>query len=345
MSTDTTTRSFSWRNLSWLTWGLGLLATATFLAVASPPSYYYPMPLMGGGMYESQGAPMGGSGSGSAGMVPARDMNVAYPDSYPYQGSTPPATDTREFLKINYSAEMLTRDVPALTRRVLTTVRGYEGRVDQESSGPKYGYVSFALPRAKYEAFRTELEGLVGRRFLSININSSNLLPEKQSIEEQQKQADAALADYQAARTRVVNTHASTIKSLQAQVDGQNAALSDAKEQAPSTNRDITIAQLEAVLIDYRQRIVDENAAYAKQLATADAQIKYGQDWQKAVKTQDKTLLDNVATVNGTVSIRWISLWEALQLYLPGYWIPGILALITLFSAYRDRRRFRRTYV
>ena len=58
------------------------------------------------------------------------------------------------------------------------------------------------------------------------------------------------------------------------------------------------------------------------------------------MKTQDKALLDDVATVNGTVSIRWISLWEMIQLYLPGYWIPAIFAALAFLSYLRDRRRF-----
>ena len=260
-------------------------------------------------------------------MAPTRDVMVS-PDSYPYQGSIPPSTDTREFLKITYGAEMLTRDVPTLTRRVETTVRGYEGRVDQESSSPKSGYVSFVVPQAKYEAFRTELESLVGKRFLSIHINSSNLLPEKQSIEEQQKQADTALVGYQAARASLVTLHTSKLASLQADLNKALETLADSPR---------------SIYIDPIQSQIDvENATYTKKLAAADAQVKYGQDWQKAVQTQDKALLDNVATVNGTVSIRWINLWEALQLYLPGYWIPGILALLAFLSAYRDRRRFMR---
>ena len=110
---------------------------------------------------------------------------IYYP--YPYQNPDVPITDTREFLKMYYNASMRTRDVPALTRKVETTVRGYDGRIDSESSSGTYGYVSFAVPQTKYDSFRAELEGLVGSRFLSVNISSQNLLSQKVSIEEQQK--------------------------------------------------------------------------------------------------------------------------------------------------------------
>src|SRR3990167_11466300 len=148
---------------------------------------------------------------------------------YPYRYYNPdvPVTDAREFLKVNYNATMQTRDVQGLTRRVETTVRGYSGRIDQESSSPQYGYVSFVVPMSKYDAFRAELESLVDSRFLTVNISSQNLLPQKQSIEEQQKQADNTLADYKAARQSIVNAHASAAKSLQARIDADTEEIAN----------------------------------------------------------------------------------------------------------------------
>lgn len=308
--------------LSWLTVVLALLAIGTFIAVSEPSrGYPYPVP-MGGGVEGGSVPPMMGDTSVSS--APARGgmaPDIYYP--YPYPGTDVPVTDTREFLKVYYNASMLTRDVSALTRRVETTVRGYDGRIDQESSSLKYGYVSFAVPQEKYSAFRAELESLVGSRFLTLNISSQNLLPQKVSIEEQQQQADTALADYKAARQKIVNAHASTVQSLQAQIDAAEAAGND------------------ATLL--KQQLAKENAMYASRLASADANITYAQDWSKAVQTQDKTFLANVATVTGTVSIEWISLWDMALLYLPGYWIPFIFAALAVLSYLRDRRRLAQT--
>ncbi|HEY4516316.1 MAG TPA: hypothetical protein VJG64_00015 [Candidatus Paceibacterota bacterium] len=337
------------RHVSWLTIALALLAIGTFIAVSRPDMRYYGIPTMGGGVMEYSGT---GRAVPPAAGVSARDVSVSntsvqgsamyYPDKYPYPYYNPevPATDTREFLKVNYGANMQTRDVQGLTRRVETTVRGYDGRIDQESSSPQYGYVSFVLPMSKYEAFRTELESLVDQRFLTVSISSQNLLPQKQSIEEQQKQADAALADYKAARQSIVNAHASTAKSLQARIDADTEQLASLRAQ-PQT-QEIQI-QIQAVLNDQaslKAQLANENASYSAQLKNADANIKSAQDWQKAVETQDQKLMDNVATVTGSVSIQWISLWEMAQLYLPGYWIPGIFAFLAFLSYLWDRRRF-----
>jgi len=303
--------------ISWLTIVLALLALVTFFAISNPSVQYATRMGFGGGMMgysDTKAIPPVNSITSPAGGMMSREY---YP--YPYPNPDVPVTDTREFLKIYYNASMQTRDVPALTRRVETTVRGYDGRIDNESSAEKYGYVSFALPQVKYDAFRAELEGLVGSRFLRVNISSQNMLSQKVSIEEQQKQADTALADFKTARQKIVSAHASAVQSLQAQID--NASTSETAK---------ALLQLQ---------LAKENDAYARNLSNADANIKYAQDWVKGVETQDATLLANVATVTGTVSIQWISLWDMAQLYLPGYWIPAIFAVLAILSYRRDRRR------
>ncbi|MDP2655129.1 MAG: DUF4349 domain-containing protein [bacterium] len=304
--------------VSWLTIALTLLSIVTFFAISDTSVQYVTRMGFGGGVgySEDKAVPVMDSGVTSA-PSGARISPDYYP--YPYPNPDVPVTDTREFLKVYYNASMRTRDVPALTRRIETTVRGYDGRIDNESSAEKYGYVSFALPQTKYDAFRTELEGLVGSRFIKVNISSQNLLSQKVSIEEQQKQADTSLADYKATRQKIVNAHASALQSLQAQIDATSATSSER-------------ASLE-------QQLANENASYTRNLSNADANIKYAQDWQKAVQTQDATLLANVATVNGTVSVEWISLWDIALLYLPGYWIPTIFAVLAVLSFNSDRRR------
>src|SRR3989344_4905809 len=333
-------RSFWPRRISWLTIILALLAIVTFLAIfGSGMQYAIPM-RTGIGVMEN---------SGSSGAAPMMDNSVSSAPAqgkadsslyYPYPDPNIPVTDTREFLKVYYSASMRTRDVQGLTRRVETTVRGYNGRIDQQSSSPQYGFVSFVVPQSKYDAFRAELEGLVGSRFLTINISSQNLLPQKISIEEQQKQADTALADYKTARQKIVNAHANTVRSLQSQIDADAQELASLRAQAPTYEIQAQIQAVSDDLTQLRQRLPNEKTSYSVQLKNADANIKYAEDWQTAVQKQDTALMDNVATVNGSVSIRWISLWEMAQLYLPGYWIPTIFAVLAFLSYLWDRRRF-----
>ena len=313
------------RHVSWLTIIFALLAIISFIAISSPDVRRYAV------------LPMETGVSG----VPTQEKagsNIYYPNPYP--NPNVPVNDTREFLKVYYSAFMRTRDVQGLTRRVETTIRGYGGRIDQESSSPQYGYVNFALPQSKYDAFRTELEGFVDSRFLTVNISSQNLLSQKVSIEEQQKQADAALSDYKAARQKIVNAHASAVQALQSKIDADLKQLATLRAEIQTPQISAQIQAVSDELSSLKNQLANENASYAAQLKNADQNIKYGEDWKKAVETQDQALLDNVATVAGTVSLRWISLWETALLYLPGYWIPFIFAALAFLSFLRDRRRF-----
>lgn len=258
---------------------------------------------------------------------------------YPYPNPEVPITDTREFLKISYNAGMQTRDVQGLTRRAETTIRGYEGRIDQISSSKDYGYINFAISQSKYEAFRDEFEGLVGKRFLTVNISSQNLLSQKVSIEEQEKQAGETLADYQTARQKLVSTHASTVKSLQTQIAATTEQLVALRALTETPEIAAEIKAVSDEVASLKSRLARENANYSVQLSSADARIKSIQDWQKAIATQDQKFLDNIATVNGTVSIQWISLWAIALLYLPGFWIPAIFAVLSVLSYLRDRKR------
>lgn len=330
--------------MSWLTLLLAVLAIGTFFAVSNSGRYYI-TPMMGGGVIgttqavppTSAGMPERDSGVSNVSAPDMKGNSMYYP--YPYPNPDVPVGDTREFLKVYYNASMQTRDVPALTRRVETTVRGHSGRIDQQSSSSKYGSVSFAVPQAKYDAFRTELESLVGSRFISVSISSQNLLSQKVSIEEQQKQADTSLSDYKTMRQKIVNAHGSAASSLQSKIDADTQKLTTLRAQ-PSTPQIVT--EIQAVSDNQsslKQQLARENASYAEQLKNVDANIKYAGEWQKAVQTQDQTLLDNVATVTGTVSIQWISLWGTVLLYLPGYWIPTIFAILAILSFMRDRRR------
>src|SRR3989344_8948463 len=113
--------------VSWLTIVLALRAIVTFFAISDTSVQYVTRMGFGGGIGYSEGKavpPMMDSGVTSA---PSAGMMRPdyYPYPYPYPNPDVPITDTREFLKVYYNAAMQTRDVPALTRRVETTVRGY----------------------------------------------------------------------------------------------------------------------------------------------------------------------------------------------------------------------------
>ena len=65
----------------------------------------------------------------------------------------------------------------------------------------------FAIPKDKLEAFKFGIKDLAGARFYAEQTNSQNLLPQKQIIEENQKQTEKYIADLKAERAGIVKNH------------------------------------------------------------------------------------------------------------------------------------------
>jgi hypothetical protein len=326
------------RHVSWRTLILAALAAVAFVAVAEGQRVY-PGPVARLSDYAESGV----SGRSIAPEAPGygNDTSIA-PDYYPYPGGTPSAEDTREFVKTHYSAQMRSRDVGALARHVETTIRGYEGRIDSQSVSTERAYLRFVVPAGKYETFRAELEGLVGSRFLDVSISSENRLGEKQSIEEQIARATSTLAAAKRERQSLVSAHAGAVASYDAKITAAKTELSDLQEEQPNGEREAQIAMLKDEITALESALARENAAYEKQLASIDARISYAERLTDAADARDEHLMDDLATVDGLIEIRWIGLWEYVQAYLPGYWIPALFALATAVSFYFDRRRFYR---
>ena len=340
-------------------YGVEGTAVSTEVAPATPPSPIpspsYPMnftPQDNGNVTEE--APSRAVSAGptqvTQGMmtVTSAGTNAYYSPGYPvpppYYYGQPSATDTREFLKTSYQASVRTMHVQDLTRRIETTIRGHGGRVDQESSSPDYGSVSFVVPADKFDDFRTEFEGMVNWRFLSVSVSAENLLPQKQEIEGAQSQTQSSLADLTASRKKLVATHASTVATLQAEIDADTKELATLRAQTSTdpTQEASIAAQMQTVLADqasFKSRLANENSNYTYNLQNIDSSIKYTQANLGNIQTQDQNLTANVATVNGTISLSSITLWQIAMLYLPGYSIPTIFAILTVLSYFWDRRR------
>jgi uncharacterized protein DUF4349 len=239
-----------------------------------------------------------------------------------------PGSDNREFLKTGYNSSIKTRHVPELAGRLQTTVRGFGGRVDSASSSPEYGTVSFVVPASQFEAFRNEVKNLAGARFYTEQTTSQNLLPQKRSIEDQQKAGQENLSQLQTNRGQLTAAHNSNVASLQAQIDAAAKQLAGTPaEQEPQRRH------LQNQITSLKGRLDIENKNYAVQLGSLDSQIQDANATLENLDRQTSALLDNVATVSGSVSLSRIGWWGILNLYIPAYWISlGLLALaITIY--------------
>lgn len=331
------------RHFPWLTIILVVLALIA-LIVGSDRNGGGVVPIMfreGFGMGDSiqqvSGRPTP-SGAPSVGMMEDSVSSMIAPDYY-YDGDVP-VTDTREFLKTDYSATMLTRKVQYLTRKAETIVRGHDGRIDSTTSSEKHGYISFVVPMSEFEQFRDEIESLVKSRFLTVQISQQNLLPQKQHIEETQKQVEQNVADLREARQKAITTYNSVARNLEAQLAKVRAEINTLSANPDDPANQARLAQLEANRAHLQSQLSSEKTAHASKLASYDNQIIYADTSLTAIKNQDQKLLDSVATVRGTLSFQWISLWDIARLYLPGPWIPAILAALAALAFIYERRLY-----
>ncbi|MEK7113620.1 MAG: hypothetical protein AAB873_02205 [Patescibacteria group bacterium] len=267
------------------------------------------------------------------------DMMTSSPsESTFYRENNLSIKDNREFLKIGYNATLETRNTSDLAKKIEITVRGFDGRIDSVNNSDKGGYISFAIPKDKLEAFRLEIKDLVGERFYSEYINSQNLLSEKQGIENWQKQIEDRLEVLNSERGQLVKNHNKNISYYQGKIDAINTEIillnleyksANLQRQIEITNR---INQLQPDVSSFNAEILNENRNYNQRIYEKDNEIKTNRENLKSAQKQDSDLLERVETVNGSISLKWISLWRVVDVYLPGPLLAWIFLGLGLVS-------------
>jgi len=257
-----------------------------------------------------------------------------------------PISDGREFLKKDYNATIRSREVETLTTRIQTMIRGFNGRVDGSSSSEKFGYISFVIPASSLDAFRSEIKSLVPNKFYIEQTSAQNLLPQKQSIEHVLIETEASISQLQISRQQAVDAHKKALASLSTQISSvskQIAALDAEVSYDPARQAEIAAQkqQLTNRKISLQNQIATENKNYEQNLSSIDAQIRDSQTTLDSLRNQDQSLLDNVATVQGTISVNWIGIGELMDLYLPGPLIAWVLLAAAVAAYVWQRRQLR----
>jgi polyhydroxyalkanoate synthesis regulator phasin len=226
-------------------------------------------------------------------------------------------------------------------------IRGYGGRVDNVSVGSKSGYITFVIPKSSFASFVVELKDLAPKRFLTENVNTQNLLPQKQHIENQTETTSQRLDTLETNRQSLINTHNARVTSLQRQINTYANSIAVLKSEATtSTVRqqeiDSSVASLEAKQRAVKQQLSNENAQYKSNLQYLDADIQSMKAQLANLGKQNQNLLNDVETVDGYISLQWISVFEVVNLYVP---VNGIIislcgVIIVGYFLYGRRRSF-----
>ena len=272
----------------------------------------------------------------SAGSAESGVVNKMMPDYYNYGGNQQPSvTDTREFQKVSYSASIKSRAVKDTITNVNNIIKGADGRVDSLYSSEESGRITFIVAKSKFDAFRDQMEKLTHEKLYSETISSTNLLGQKQGIEQWQNQATTSLADLNKQKASLIVAHAKTVNQINGELQNIQSALVTVQAKLETATSSTVIATLkneESFLASQaetqREKLSLENDNYSVQAKTLDNLIAGENNNLANANKQDTLFGDNIETVSGSVYVSWVSMWELVKIYSPIH--PTIIIIILI---------------
>jgi hypothetical protein len=88
-------------------------------------------------------------------------------------------------------------------------------------------------------------------------------------------------------------------------------------------------------------RLSNENSQYADNLYSYNSQIRNNESNLTELAKQDQNVIDTAATVRGTISLSWISIWEIIDLYIPLHWLAIFFIILAVILYFIHRRKNR----
>ena len=282
------------------------------------------------------------TGSDTSTLNSKENTSAIYPGDYPYQNPTPSVQDTREFLKTSYNTEIQTRDVKNIIREIKNAVIDASGRIDGINENSKDGYVSFVVPKSNFENFKNDIEDITNEKLIIENVSSLNLLNQKQSIEQQQITTNNSLLSLEQQKKDLLAQHTQTKNKLQSEITNLENTLY-AIDPGPTgfSAEDITYRQnLSNQITQKKQQINTENSTYNTNNQNLNNQINIVNNQIQNIAKQDSNFNDNIETINGYISVRWISLWEMAKIFSPISPVIIIIFLVIVVLYLLNRKNY-----
>lgn len=131
----------------------------------------------------------------------------------------------------------------------------------------------------------------------------------------------------------MLSKHTQTVATINSELSSIKSQLNDLRKLIKSTDDPDTLNSLRAQenTLNSResvqkQKLAAENSSYSTQNNNLDSQIKSQNDSLVNVNKQDVKFEDNIETVNGSINVSWISVWEMVRAFSPVP--PEILAIV-----------------
>lgn len=103
-------------------------------------------------------------------------------------------------------------------------------------------------------------------------------------------------------------------------------------EQSGNLRLQIQEGDLQKQIVVLKKQLAGKNASYSAQLNSLNAQADQFQINLDNLNKQTGDLVDNVATVQGNISINYINLFDLLNVYLTPYWLPCLFLIVAILT-------------
>jgi Fe2+ transport system protein B len=258
-------------------------------------------------------------------------------------------TDTREFIKKTFSANIKTRDVEDVAKKIELLIKGLGGRIDNSNITNTYATFSFVIPKSKLDDFESQIRSYVHKKLYSQTITSQNLLEEKQNLEHNQGTTKESIASLATERQQVQTEYTKKANELKSKISTKNSQARTTQnnitkkedEVNTATNTTIKTEKIQELVILQKSEdfIIQEissltadmnnlSNAFKVEMSRLGASIEDQNNVLVSLDEQTDSFLNKVETVQGTIYISYITIWGIITVFSP---ISPLILLIIIF--------------
>ena len=274
---------------------------------------------------------------------------IPIPSNYYYNNQTSTIKDNREFEKISYNSTIKTRDVESVAKQVKLLIKGVSGRIDYSNISKTYATFTFVIPKKDFDDFDDTIRTYTHAKLYTETISSQNRLSEKQTLERNQDSAKETIATLSTQQQKVKNDYLKSANTLKAQIKTQTNDLASIKaELSVATTSEIIIPlqQRQSIVLTNISTLNDALAnlttRFKKDMSALGASLTQQDDVLSSLTKATDDFLDDIETVQGYVSINYVTNWELFTIYSPisPTWIIIILILaVILFNIISNHKK------
>ncbi len=297
-------------------------------------------------------------GIGQGGSVPipgmASSMNsrmINIPNYY--NNNNGDITDTREFIKKTFSANLKTREVEDVAKKVELLIKGLGGRIDNSNITNTYATFSFVIPKSNLDDFESQIRSYVHKKFYSQTITSQNLLGEKQDLERNQDSTKDSIDSLTTQRQQVQNDYTKNANTIKSKIETKSSQLKTVRDNILKKENELSVATNTNIITEKNQELrtlrnsesnlnqgittlVSEfnnlSNLFKSQMSNLGASLEDQNNVLISLDKQTDSFLNKVETVQGTIYISFVSVWAIIDIFSP---INPIIILFVVFIIIR----------